>query len=107
VIVARADAKHPAQVTVRQLQGADPLVRERHLVWFVAGAQGVDSNYEGCLARDLIAELQRPPVSESSRVVLIGKDGGVKWRSARLDLGGVMGLIDTMPMRHWEMQHDH
>jgi hypothetical protein len=40
------------------------------------------------------------------RVVLVGKDGGVKRRLAgeRLDLRALFALIDTMPMRREEMR---
>lgn len=39
----------------------------------------------------------------AARLVLIGKDGGVKGRqSGTFDLAGVFALIDTMPMRRSE-----
>lgn len=38
------------------------------------------------------------------RVLLIGKDGGVKSRSSDLDLEATFGLIDQMPMRREEIR---
>lgn len=38
------------------------------------------------------------------RVVLIGKDGGVKQSAGAVDLTDIFGLIDSMPMRQQEMQ---
>ncbi len=40
--------------------------------------------------------------------LLIGKDGGVKWRETRpADPAELFGLIDTMPMRRAEMREQH
>jgi len=37
--------------------------------------------------------------------ILVGKDGGLKLRqNGRLDLGEILSLIDTMPMRQQEMR---
>lgn len=41
---------------------------------------------------------------EAGRFVLLGKDGGVKARQDRLDLGQLFALIDQMPMRRVEMK---
>ena len=45
---------------------------------------------------------QPPPVGTA--VVLIGKDGFVKSRSADLDLAETFATIDRMPMRRREMR---
>ena len=39
-----------------------------------------------------------------SKVILIGKDGGIKSRFDRLDLEAIFSDIDAMPMRQYEMQ---
>ena len=44
---------------------------------------------------------------QSFRILLIGKDGGIKYESNRsVSLIQLFGLIDSMPMRQYEMQHD-
>ena len=41
------------------------------------------------------------------RILLIGKDGGIKYESKRsVSLNHLFELIDSMPMRQDEMQHD-
>ena len=43
----------------------------------------------------------------SFRILLIGKDGGIKFKSKRsVSLIQLFKLIDSMPMRQDEMQHD-
>ena len=44
---------------------------------------------------------------QSFRILLIGKDGGIKYESNRsVSLIQLFELIDSMPMRQDEMQHD-
>ena len=44
---------------------------------------------------------------QSFRILLIGKDGGIKYESKRsASLIQLFELIDSMPMRQDEMQHD-
>ena len=44
---------------------------------------------------------------QSYRILLIGKDGGIKYESNRpVSLIQLFELIDSMPMRQDEMQHD-
>ena len=44
---------------------------------------------------------------QSFRILLIGKDGGIKYESNRsVSLIQLFELIDSMPMRQNEMQHD-
>ena len=44
---------------------------------------------------------------QSFRILLIGKDGGIKFESNRsVSLIQLFELIDSMPMRQDEMQHD-
>ena len=44
---------------------------------------------------------------QSFRILLIGKDGGIKYESKRsVSLNHLLELIDSMPMRQDEMQHD-
>ena len=40
------------------------------------------------------------------RLILIGKDGGIKLNSRKISLEEIFSLIDTMPMRQKEMLND-
>ncbi len=40
------------------------------------------------------------------RLILIGKDGGIKFNSRKTSLEEIFSLIDTMPMRQEEMLND-
>ena len=40
------------------------------------------------------------------RLILIGKDGGIKLNSRKISLEEIFSLIDTMPMRQEEMIND-
>ena len=46
-------------------------------------------------------------IDQSFRILLIGKDGGIKYESNQyVSLIQLFELIDSMPMRQDEMQHD-
>jgi len=95
---------------------------------FRSQKQGLDSNAEGVLERDLMvleimeqgqSRVGKQMLSEKSvhdirkrlgvqtgtfQVFLIGKDGGVKLRSSEpVSMKDLFGLIDSMPMRRQEM----
>ena len=44
--------------------------------------------------------------SSEFRLILIGKDGGIKLNSRKISLEEMFSLIDTMPMRQEEMLND-
>ena len=90
---------------VAQLESERDAIEERDIVWFVLTPTGVTSNYSAPLAEDLSVHLRKDYFGDTeTRVILIGKDGGVKARETSLDLQEVFALIDTMPMRRREMQ---
>jgi hypothetical protein len=65
----------------------------------VVSNQGVLSS---SLESDVKALLEQSRPDE--RVLLIGKDGGIKSRESSLDLDAIFGRIDGMPMRIREMR---
>jgi hypothetical protein len=105
VFVGGADS---AAVAVETLAAAEAGIEDRHVLWFVIEGEVVLTNYEGRLDPGLAANLradylpaaETPPVA----VVLVGKDGGVKYRAGELDLGEIFREIDGMPMRQQEMR---
>ena len=55
--------------------------------------------------RGATAEFFRKTYGSSARVVLVGKDGGIKLSSRQaVSAGRLFGLIDSMPMRQDEMR---
>lgn len=90
---------------VEHLRAAEQAIEERHVVWFVAHPERLQSNYSGPLGDALPRELQRRFFSHSdASVFLIGKDGGLKVSDHRLDLPKLFARIDAMPMRQREMR---
>ena len=75
------------------------------IIWFVNTGEGLVSNQatvSGGVEQD-IKELFAK-VRPEDRVLLIGKDGGMKSREPGLDLDAIFGRIDAMPMRVREMR---
>ena len=106
VILVRADGSEAAAAEAN-LRALDDGVRERDIAWFVLGSDSMISNYKGALAPDLAERIKADHFEADDpweRVVLIGKDGGVKDRSPDLDLEKTFQLIDRMPMRQREME---
>lgn len=79
-------------------------ISERHIIWLVLEEGIISSNYPGAVFPALRDQLLKHYAKPKKRVVLIGKDGGVKHRSDKLDLPYLYSLIDVMPMRMREMQ---
>lgn len=90
---------------VEMLESARAAVDDRDIVWFVYTGSGVVSNQNALsssLERDVKALLEESRSDE--RVLLIGKDGGIKSRESSLDLDAIFRRIDAMPMRIREMR---
>ena len=80
---------------------------ERHMAWFIISEDGLRTNFSGDISREFHTRLQQRWMRSAHdwpQVILIGKDGGAKLRSRTLDLGQVFDLIDSMPMRQFEMK---
>ncbi|MEO0424900.1 MAG: DUF4174 domain-containing protein [Pseudomonadota bacterium] len=93
----------PARDDTALLREQATAFRERDTLWFVVRDGEVQSNYPGPLAEGF-GERGLRGLARGERVVLIGKDGGVKLRTSSLDIAGVFALIDGMPMRRREMR---
>lgn len=83
-------------------------VEDRDIVYFLFTPSKtiINSNYS--LSPDSKAELTRKffNENESLKVILIGKDGGVKMEKSNFDLAEIFRRIDSMPMRIREMQQN-
>ncbi|MGB1478740.1 MAG: DUF4174 domain-containing protein [Marinobacter salsuginis] len=90
---------------VQTLKDAHAEIDDRDIIWFVNTGEGLVSNQakvSGGVEHD-VSELFAK-VSPEDRVLLIGKDGGIKSREPGLDLDAIFGRIDAMPMRVREMR---
>ena len=80
-------------------------MKERDIIWFVFSGDEAHTNYQGALSDDFITKTRASYQLESGKIMLIGKDGGVKFLLDRLDLEAIFTEIDAMPMRQNEMVH--
>lgn len=88
------------------LQSHAPGINERHLLWFMLTDSGMQTNAGQTLPESFAGALHKRYFSDPEiAVVLVGKDGGVKMRQEKLDLGAIFTRIDAMPMRRAEKRH--
>jgi len=80
-------------------------MKERDIIWFVFSGDEAHTNYQGALSDDFIAKTRASYQLEARKIMLIGKDGGVKFLLDRMDLEAIFTEIDAMPMRQNEMVH--
>lgn len=92
---------------IEALKTARAGVKDRDIVWFVSTGSGVVSN-QGMVSSSLenAVKEQLEEAGSDERVLLIGKDGGIKSRESSLDLDAIFSRIDAMPMRIREMRTD-
>ncbi|MGK0524135.1 MAG: hypothetical protein ACI92N_001774 [Pseudomonadales bacterium] len=92
---------------VETLTDAHAALNDRDIIWFVNTGSGLVSNQatvSGGVERDVNELLAK--VRSDERVLLIGKDGGIKSREPSLDLDAIFRRTDSMPMRIREMRTD-
>ena len=89
------------------LRSARAEVDDRDIVWFVNTGADLVSNQDG-VSSSLESEIKAllDQFRSDERVLLIGKDGGMKSREPSLDLAAIFRRIDRMPMRMREMRSD-
>lgn len=89
--------------TLTLLENAEQEINERHINWFVFTRNTFYSNFKNRIGRDFRSQTLSQYLGADDRVVLLGKDGYVKLKSATLELEKIFALIDSMPMRQMEM----
>ena len=87
------------------LEGHEAEIDDRHIIWFILKEDLAISNYPGRLAQEFLSNTRARLGPRYDKVILIGKDGGIKSRSNHLDLEAIFSEIDAMPMRQYEMQN--
>jgi hypothetical protein len=78
-------------------------INDRDIAWFILKEDSVLTNYPGKLAETFLGRTRETYGPGESKVILIGKDGGIKSRLDRLNLKPIFTEIDAMPMRQYEM----
>lgn len=101
VILVWTDHPEPVKDT---LERARPEIDERDIFWFIFSDDEVLTNYSSALAADFADKTTRKYQSGNAKVLLIGKDGGVKESDTELLLDALFREIDAMPMRIREMR---
>jgi hypothetical protein len=99
-----------ASSALANLNELAPEIEERDIAWFLMEGENLHSNYAGAVSDGLRMQLLEryfTPRPEQNRVVLIGKDGGIKSQGPDLDLVATFGLIDQMPMRRAELRREN
>ncbi len=89
----------------KRLEAAKQEIDDRDIYWFIIEPDTCVTNAPLALADGLLQQLRAEYFSAGNHVILIGKDGGIKARSEKLDLPQLFALIDSMPMRQAEI-HD-
>jgi len=78
-------------------------INERDLIWFIIKEADVITNYPTRLSTNFIQRTKANYPIEKHPVLLIGKDGGIKTKSKKLDIDILFNEVDVMPMRQQEM----
>ena len=90
---------------VYRLGESEAEIVDRDIVWIALWGSSYRSNLRASISEKLVDEIQsRYFENETTRMVLVGKDGGVKDASNRLNLPELFALIDGMPMRRAEIR---
>ncbi|WHI52857.1 DUF4174 domain-containing protein [Microbulbifer sp. MLAF003] len=89
--------------TMQSLLKLGPQFAERDLLWFVFSKGNIETNYPGKITSDFNANIKDQYFKgDGEQVVLIGKDGGVKYRAVKYAPTEILRRIDSMPMRQQE-----
>lgn len=103
VLLAPTDRDEFAQLALEQLKALEDELNQRDA--FIILAYGSEASQKP-LAAEARRRLQATP--ETTALILIGKDGGVKARQTeKSDVQALLDLIDTMPMRQAEIRRSH
>ena len=79
-------------------------IDDRDIIWFSIKDNLVLSNYKGDLSFEFVSKIREKFSHLQNKVILIGKDGGIKSQSDYLNLEDIFSEVDSMPMRLFEMQ---
>ena len=97
------DARGKSTNFATDMKAADIDIVDRDILWFILDESGITTNYTGMVSSEFTSQIRDEYFDGVSRVVLVGKDGGIKYRQESLELPDIFVRIDAMPMRQQEM----
>lgn len=90
--------------SLQLLREQEAQIDDRDIIWFSIKDNLVLSNYKGDLSSEFVSKIREKFSHLQNKVILIGKDGGIKSQSDYLNLEDIFSEVDSMPMRLFEMQ---
>ena len=90
--------------SLQLLREQEAQIDDRDIIWFSIKDNLVLSNYKGDLSSEFVTKIREKFSHLQNKVILIGKDGGIKSQSDYLNLEDIFSEVDSMPMRLFEMQ---
>ena len=90
--------------SLQLLREQEAQIDDRDIIWFSIKDNLVLSNYKGDLSSEFVSKIREKFSHLQNKVILIGKDGGIKFQSDYLNLEDIFSEVDSMPMRLFEMQ---
>ena len=93
---------------LQELERLSSEIKERDIIWFFFTRDNLHSNYKEQINDQLYTSVNARYFSkdeaDQETVILIGKDGGIKYSSHDFNLIEIFERIDSMPMRIKEMR---
>ena len=99
------DEAHDKKKALALLEKYTAEINDRDIVWFLLNQARTLTNYPGELSEGFAGNTRERYMGGQGKVILIGKDGGIKSRLDSVDLEAIFSEIDAMPMRQYEMQN--
>ena len=107
------DSPDSCEHEISKLNNAADEINDRDILWFVlcdtSDTTILESSYSqkaNKFAPTLIDQIRKYYfTTNDTEVVLVGKDGGTKYRSKKLSLKEIFDRVDAMPMRQDEMRY--
>ena len=90
--------------SLQLLKEQESQIDDRDIIWFSIKDNLVLSNYKGDLSSEFVTKIREKFSHLQNKVILIGKDGGIKSQSDYLNLEDIFSEVDSMPMRLFEIQ---
>jgi hypothetical protein len=105
-IILVSSNEYPEQF-ISQLESRNSGIVDRDIVWFLFHKDFIETNYSGKIAQSFSTSIKSLYFGNTTtRVVLLGKDGGMKDVADKLDIPELFALIDGMPMRRAEINQN-
>lgn len=105
-IILVSSNEYPEQF-ISQFESRNSDIVDRDIVWFLFHKNFIETNYSGEIVQSFSTSIKSQYFEDiTTRVVLLGKDGGVKDVVDELNLSELFALIDGMPMRRAEINQN-